>query len=711
MVSFPCASGTRPVTLSESTRELCAKALSGFFGRRAMETPYVTLDGTDGFDALSPREKYTVALDRIVKECPVYINDGELFAGSASLGDAILPVVPAKYKGEYIFVWGANHVTMGFDRALHAGLDSYEDEVNSRLAESRDERQTEVLLSIKNCLQSLRIWHGRYMDALDAMISAAPDDRRLRRIRDNLAPVPFAPPKSFYQALQSLWFMFAFARLSANWPGLGRMDEYLWPYLKADLEAGRTDMSQAKEQLAHFMIKGCEWIHLTWQATGDAQHYQNIVLGGINESGEDISNPVTRMILEITAELPISDFPIAVRINSQTPDDIYELIALNTSLGGGVVAVYNESTVIKALESYGYPHSDAVCFANDGCWEVQIPGKTWFSYTPFDGYAILQYGVLALDKPRTPDYAGFGELYSAYIDRLSALIDGIRSNFNKKCYEGAPPVPFCELLTAGCVQKGMPYYYFGPEYNVDSPHFGGFADTVNALLAIKHFVFDTQKYTLAEYTDMLRRNWTGFEQQRREALNLKYWGNDSPEADAIAVRLANDYADICDRDRASNPGGMLSPAGISTFGRQTEWRHQRGAHAFGMRDGDILSGNGSPTPGTDISGITAVIRAHCALPLERLAGSTALDVKFDPSVFRNTDKTAIVRSVIDGFVSLGGFFMQMDTIDNSVLLRAQENPDAYRSLAVRVSGWSARFITLSREWQDIIIERTSHTLE
>ena len=326
---------------------------------------------------------------------------------------------------------------------------------------------------------------------------------------------------------------------------------------------------------------------------------------------------------------------------------------------------------------------------------------------PFDGYAIFQAGVLKLGEAETPEYKNYDAMYAAYTERLKEKIDDIWACDEKKCPECAPPVPFCELLTRGCAKKGMPYYYFGPEYNIDSPHFGGFAEAVNALFAIKHFVFDTGRYTLREYTDMLRADWNGFEVQRREAAALDYWGADSSEADEIAVRLAGDYADICDRDKFHHTGGMLRPAGISTFGRQTDWRNDRFSHAFGRKNGEILSGNCSPTPGTDINGVTSVIRAHCALPLYRFAGSTALDIKLDPSVFRNTDITQVVRGLTDGFVSLGGFFMQMDTVDNEALRRAQDNPEAYKGLAVRVSGWSARFVTLSREWQDTVIERTS----
>lgn len=318
---------------------------------------------------------------------------------------------------------------------------AYEERVEERLREATDAEQLDMLRSLKSCLESLRVWHGRYMAALEEQMRQEPNDERLQKIHENLSQVPFAPPQTFYQALQSLWFLFAYARLVASWPGLGRIDEYLWPYLKEDLACGRTTEAEAKEHLAHFFIKGCEWVNLEWMGagTGDSQHYQNILLGGVDASGKDISNPLTRMVLEIVAELPISDFPIAVRVNEQTPEDIYRLIALNTSLGGGVVAVYNESTVLKMLQQYGYPLEDAVRFANDGCWEVQVPGKTYFTYTPFDGYALLQKDVLHLGEEQTPVYESFEKLYEAYISRLTELIHSIDQNYDQALrFRGRP---------------------------------------------------------------------------------------------------------------------------------------------------------------------------------------------------------------------------------------------------------------------------------
>ena len=695
---------------------MCAKALDGFFGRRILETPFVKADDIPGFENMSMREKYAAALDRIVEECPVYINDGELIVGSASLGDAILPVVPVKYEGNYVFGWGANHVTMGFDEALRKGLDAYEREIDGYLSADRDAERTEVRISMKRALASLRRWHQRYMEALEEKIKTDPQER-LKRIRDNLKTVPFAPPQTFYQALQSLWFSFAFARLSANWPGLGRMDEYLWPYLREDLEHGRTDMKEAKEQLAHFMIKGCEWINLSFRGTGDAQHYQNIVLGGIDESGRDISNPVTRMVLEIFAELPISDFPVAVRLNEQTPEWVHELIAQNVAFGGGVVAVYNESTVLKALENYGYPYKEAVRFANDGCWEVQVPGKTYFSYVPFDALQILQKKTLR-SYDGTAAFDSFEDLYRCYAadlrEEVLAIARKTRSQFlpepqgcARPVWKPTVPCTVVSLFEKNCVERGLSYLEGGPVYNVVSPHIGGFADVVNSLLAIRNLVFEEQKLTFAQLMDVLRCNWEGQEPLRQYVVNrYDYYGCDHDDADALAARLLDSFADACDEADQSTGSGCRFPAGVSTFGRQLAWSGSRLAVPHGYKAGAVLAGTCSPTPGTDRDGATAIIRSYCKLPLERMATGAALDIRLTTSSVRGEDGLSALMALMRGFVALGGFFMQLDVADAAVLRDAQLHPENYQTLSVRVSGGNARFVTLNREWQDMIIEQT-----
>ena len=171
--------------------------------------------------------------------------------------------------------------------------------------------------------------------------------------------------------------------------------------------------------------------------SGDAQHYQNIILSGIDEDGNDVTNEVTYLVLDIIEEFGISDFPITVRVNKNTDEKLLNRVSQVIRHGGGVLAVYNEDLIISALTEYGYKHSEAVNFANDGCWEVQIPGKTCFTYVPFDSLAILQRKTLNCYE--NVNFSSFGELYKSYINDLNEQIEYI--------YEDGA----CLLYTSRCV--------------------------------------------------------------------------------------------------------------------------------------------------------------------------------------------------------------------------------------------------------------------
>ena len=192
--------------------------------------------------------------------------------------------------------------------------------------------------------------------------------------------------------------------------------------------------------------------------------------------------------------------------------------------------------------------------------------------------------------------------------------------------------------------------------------------------------------------------------RRQEALK-GYFGNDSPEADELCGRLVQHFIELARSVHMRN--GILRPPGISTFGRQIDWKDCRGAHAQGKKSGEILSGNLNPAPGTDRETATAIIRSHCSVDLSHLTCGTALDIKLEPSCVRGEEGLAGIQALMRGFLALGGFFMQIDVIDNAVLLDAREHPEKYPTLAVRISGWSARFVTLDENWQRMIIERTA----
>ena len=534
---------------------------------------------------------------------------------------------------------------------------------------------------------------------------------------NNLLRVPYQPATNFYEAVQSIWFVFSFIRLCGNWPGIGRIDYLLGDYLKNDLKNGTLTLNEAREILAHFFIKGCEWVNGLVRGSGDAQHYQNILLAGVDENGNEVTNEVTYLVLDILEELGISDFPTSVRLNKNTDERLLKRVAEVMRYGGGILAVYGEDTVISALVKDGYELREARKFANDGCWETQVPGKTYFIYSPFDALNILQQQTMSAYQTEL-GFADFEELYAQFKNDLYKMVEKIYLDeavgFKNT---GVPqgdwrwheqlPCTIVSLFEEGCVERGLSYLEGGPIYNITSPHIGGLADTANSLYAIKKLVYEEKRMTLNELVAILKDNWEGNEPLRQYMLSkYEYFGNDNDEVDMLCNRIVSDFADIC--TSFNGKCGYRFPAGVSTFGRQLWWAEDRLACPNGRKSGEILAANCSPTPNTDKAGATAIIKSYCKLDLTKLATGAALDVKLLPSSVAGEDGLDALVALMRGFVELGGFFMQPDVVDASVLREAQACPENYQTLSVRVSGWNARFVTLDREWQNMVIEQNEH---
>ncbi len=697
----------RPIRLNAQTREFAWESLHGRYGEESLRTPVVAVDDIIGFERMTEYGKYDAAIARIAEMAPIRICEFETVSGAATLGGAIDHVVPAFWRGGKL--WDSvSHVTLGFGKVLETGIDGIAQELILRLADpALGAPQIEILESMRNTIGALRVWHKRYLEAL-ARVKPA--------IHGNLIHVPFKPARHFHEAVQSLWFVFAFERLCGNWPGIGRIDEMLGGFLKRDLASGVLTLDEAREILAGFFIKGCEWIRRDIpEDCGDAHHYQNIVLSGMDVDGQDVTNEVTYLVLDIVEELGIGDFPVSVRIGGNTPEKLLTRMAEVIRHGGGIVAAYNEPLILKSLTEFGYSTAEARRFANDGCWEVQVPGKTHFGYYPFDSLKILLNDTLGLNG--TPAlFDDFGSLYAKYLADLKRAVEGIyRDTVRDRTgqlpgadwhWRTAIPCSAVSMLTEGCIESGLSYLGGGARYNVMSPHIGGAPDAGNSLYAIHKLVFEERKVSFSGLMAILQSNWEGQEALRQYVLNqYTYYGNDHDEADAFTCNVLNDFAGIVAELKGRCP--ILFPAGVSTFGRQIEWAPFRTAVPFGRRKGDILSSNTSPTPGTDSAGATAMIRSYCKADLSRQANGAALDVKLHHTAVQGENGVESLVALLKGFVALGGFFLQPDVVDATVLRLAQANPEDYKTLSVRVSGWNARFVTLGPEWQEMVIERTA----
>lgn len=710
----------RPVRLSPDVRKFAKDSLDGIYGKELKKgVGCISMDDVPGFSDMAPYDQYDAMISAIAEKAPLRLVPGEKLVGSATLSGAIDHVVPAFYQGEVVFE-SVSHLTCNFDKLLRVGLNQYMAELSNRAAtmyaeEPENKDGYRFLESMACVYKNIGVWHGRYMKELARLQNEADSQGKSEYYSEliyYLKDVPFKKPTSFRSALQSLWFSFAFIRLCGNWPGIGRMDVMLEEYLQADLRAGVLTLDEARELLANFFVKGCEWISLDITPGGDAQHYQNIVLGGIDENGKQVEGDMTRLILEVVEELPIGDFPIAVRISRRTPRWLVKKAAEVIRHGGGVVAVYNEDLVIQSMVDFGYELSEARQFANDGCWEVQVPGKTNFTYLPWDALLFLQKDVLHLDQPDAAvlaeRYHSVEDILQAYLQVLRESVDGFNSWADSYHSHRECPASVVAFFEDGCVERAKDYFAGGPVYSSFSLHYGGLQDVANSLYAIQKLVYDDKKITLPEFVRVLQKNWEGAEDLRLYARNhYEYFGNDNPVVDQILSRIIKCYTERMWKTRTRN--GIWRSAGISTFGRQISDAQNRYACPHGFKRGDILAGNLSPTPGTELHGPTAIIKSHCASDLSKLTCGTALDLQLDPSVIKDKETAVnMICGLINSFVELGGFFMQIDVLSIPILRDAQRHPEKYHSLSVRVSGWSARFVTLDSSYQQMVIERAEH---
>lgn len=688
----------RPQRLSAITHHLAELGLAGTHGKSLTPANWAFPEGAN--PAFSLTTKYALAAMSVAQNAPLRILPGELIVGSATLREG------AQHRVPLLNVGSVSHTTVGFDRVLDIGYKGLRKEINERLARGGlDAHGTELLEAMLGCLDAADVWNKRNIALLEEMKGKAGESEKefYQNIIDTLKNVPENKPHSFREAVQSLWSMYAFQRIMGNWSGLGRVDKMLWPYLKKDLDSKKITLDEARELVAHFWVKGTEWIG-EHNPTGDAQFYQNVILGGIDAKGREVTNPVTYLILDVVEELHISDFPIAVRINDKTPEKLFRRIAEVQRFGGGIVSMYNEKVAIEAMVKFGYPLEEAREYTNDGCWEIIVPGKTTFLYWPADMMAPLSRALKLYDNSPV-DYADFDSLYTAFLGELSAEIANMNNHLDGAFMDHENTQPLISMFVEGCVESGRGYNERGSKYTVNGIHFGGVTDTANSLYVLKKLVFEEKYIPLGDFVNILRTNWEGKEGLRKLIQKrFEFFGNDNAESDAMMVQVFNDYTEIVGQTKER--AGLKRPAGISTFGREIDWRMARRASPLGSKVGDILATNCSPTPGTDAKGPTAVLNSYCKLDFTRCPNGATVELKVLPDSVKGENGIAALVGLAKTFRDKGGFYMHIDVVDTSTLIDAQMHPEKYPNLPVRVAGWSARFNTLCKDWQDMIIQRT-----
>ncbi|MCL2159737.1 MAG: hypothetical protein FWH48_10050 [Oscillospiraceae bacterium] len=508
--------------------------------------------------------------------------------------------------------------------------------------------------------------------------------------------VPRYPAQSFREALQSLWFshMINTWEDGINANSLGRLDQILYPYYKSDIEKGILTKREAFELIC------CLWIKLYRD-----YDVQQSCVGGCDREGNDATNELSYLMLDATEAL---DFVrcISVRFSANS-DHAFLRRALEVvgHMQKGVPFFFCDDALIPALVSRGIPLEDARDYTQIGCVETVIPGKS--NPHAVSAHANLLKAMEYALKDKAQDhktYESFEEAVFCQVRHIvkAAYLDTARhiptAGFNA-------PKPYKSLLTKGCVESGRDFNDFGATYDYYQMMMYGIPNLADSLAAVRKLVYENKKYTIKALLEHLEDNWPNEAVRLDFVNNAPKYGNDIAEVDNIASEIMDVACDCL--EELSDEHGYMVHAQPFTFYWMVDYGKKTAATPDGRRKGEIMAYSMSPMQGRDFMGLTALFNSISGLPTKKAPGTTSAIVEVDPVLFseRNIDFLADIMLV---GAKKGLANVQFNVATAETLIEAQKHPDRHKNLAVRVSGFSQKFVLLDKTIQDHIIARTKH---
>ncbi len=506
--------------------------------------------------------------------------------------------------------------------------------------------------------------------------------------------------KDFVSALQlfrilhfSLWASGAYHNT------VGRFDQYMWKYLKADLESGAITEEKALEVLKEFFLSFNRDSDLyTGMQQGD--NGQSLMLGGCDREGNCAVNRLTYLCLEASLYNHRIDPKINLRVDKNTPIELYEKCTMLTKQGLGFPQYSNDDVVIPALVKYGYSLEDARDYTVAACWEFIIPGI---------GMDIPNIGAISIAavvdrciREHLSECDSFDALFEIVKNTLRRDSEALAESLKNLWME---PAPYQSVLMTNCVERGHDISE-GSKYNNYGIHGTGVAEAVDQLMSIKTVIFDEKKLTAEEFLGAMNRDFDGEEEL------LHYLRTESPRmgrddtATEMAERVLNAWADSL--EGLVNERGGVFRAGTGSAMYYVWHANELGTLADGHLSSEMLPANFSPSLLMANSGPLSVIKAFSLSSLSRVCNGGPLTLELHDTVFRNEEGISKVAALVRSFILMGGHQLQLNAISRETLIAARENPENYGHLIVRVWGWSGHFVQLDTVYQDQIIARTSY---
>ncbi len=570
--------------------------------------------------------------------------------------------------------------------------------------------------------------HAEWAEELATRESDPQRSAELQKIAAICRRVPAHKPRTFHEAIQMYWFVHLGTITELNgWDAMnpGHFDQHLAPFYTAEIAAGTLSREQAKELLCCFWIKvnnhpAPPKVGITARESGTYNDFTNLNIGGISSDGQDGVSEVSYLMLEIIEELHILQPGNAVHISSKTPDRFLHAACKVIRQGHGYPSVFNPDIYVMELLRQGKSLKDAREGGTSGCIEVGAFGKEAFILTGYlnvpkivevtlnNGIDPLSGKQVGLETGDPRSFKSYQELYAAFLKQLNFIVDTkIRvSNYIDRMFAKYAPAPFLSVVIEDCISKGRDYYAGGPRYNTNYIQCTGLGTVTDSLATLKKHVFEDKTFSMERLLDAIAKNFKDDEFLRQTILNkTPFFGNDDDYADDIALQV---YADLLGAiDGKPNTKGesfhlnMLSTTCHIYFGKMM------GATPNGRLKGKSISDGTSPSHGADTNGPSAVIRSLTKLD-HTMSGGTLLNQRFLPSLLQRDEDIAKLGQLIRSYFTLGGHHIQFNIVDSATLKAAQECPEDYKDLLVRMAGYSDYFNDMNEDLQQEVIERTEN---
>lgn len=593
-----------------------------------------------------------------------------------------------------------------------------------------DEEKREFYQSVLLTSKGIICYANRYAQEAERLADQEPDTARaaeLRTIAANCRYVPENPPRSFYEAMQFLWFVQIGGILSENPLSLnpGRFDQYMNPYYEKDIAAGAITPDFAQELVDALWLKYSEWVWTISANTADYfagyNQFQNLTVGGKTRDGRDGTNPVTFMAMKATEECKTHQPGLSVRVQADCPKEFIDAVTHLVGTGTGFPAIHSDSVGYQMLLNAGYAPEDARDWNNCGCvvphnrktgeWTaaVNMNFGSALEYALNQGASLMTGKKMGLDEKPAAGMTSFEEVKAAFYRQFDNLCrhSVILTVEAQRLHREMVPRPFLSSCNEHCLETGRDLSHGGAQYNIGPVITGiGLAVVANSLAAIQKLVFEEHRCDMATLAKALQANWNGYEELRAAAKAAPKYGNDDDHVDGIAREVANHFYDEIHQyhDIFGSPF-LTAFMGISNY---IPMGRVLGATPDGRCAGEPSSEGVSPYVGTDVSTPLAAMRSAAKLNQDVHSGGTLLNLRLDHNLVATKRGQANLGAMIQTLFAMGAFHVQFNCVSSEVLRAAQKNPDNYRDLLVRVAGYSTQFVNLSRSMQDAIIARTEH---